>query len=220
LRPLSSKIFYYILQISSLLYLFLYLYSSRLFKVGIVLLMIFFIITFPLKEKVFNTYKRFSYMSICKSMVCQYDATTRYQIYPERYNNDARMKRIGFSEFHEPSMSEFIIMSAKGFGYAIFAPLPWQVRSKPELFASLEGYFMIISFLWVINGLLLCFRKVRYPFVSLPIIIPFFILLVLLTFFEGNVGTLLRHRTIMLPFYCALLAIGIGIGRKSYKVVL
>lgn len=218
IRASILPLFSGILLLLFLLYLFLYLYPFKLFRIGIVLSIILLLIAFPVKEIIVNAYKKLTYQSIAKNMVCQYDAVTKYQIYPERYNKDIEMKKKGFIKFSEPSIYEFIIMSLKGIGYALFSPLVWLSRSKFELLSSPEGHFMVISFFGVLSALFSCIRKISYFSLSLPIFIPFIFILALLGFFEGNVGTLFRHREMMLLFYSALFAIGVG--NKSIKVVL
>ena len=212
-RPNIYQVFYSILQFMVLLYLFIYFYQSRLFRIGACLLTASFLIISSTMGLFSKAYKRFTYESIAKSRVSQVDAVSRLQIYPERYNHDEEMKSKGIVKFKEPTIPEFIVMTVKGSGYAIFSPLLWLARSKPEFFASIEGCIMLVSFFWVAQSILfLCFGKVKFFLISLPIVVPFFILLVLLAFFEGNVGTLFRHRSMMLPFYCALFAIGLGRG--------
>ncbi len=213
IRPNIYEVFYFMLQCMIAVYLFIYFYQSRLFRIGACFMMAVFLIISSAKGFPSKAYKRFTYESIAKSRVSQVDAISRLQIYPERYNYDEEMKSKGIVKFNEPTMPEFIVMVIKGFGYAIFSPLLWMARSKPEFFASIEGCAMLVSFCWVARSLLfICFRKVDSFLIFLPMIIPFFILLVLLAFFEGNIGTLFRHRSMMLPFYCALFAIGLGRG--------
>lgn len=221
IRPNIYGVFYFMLQCMIAVYLLIYFYQSRLFRISASFLMVFFLIIFSVKGLPFEVYKRFTYESIAKSRVSQVDAISRLQIYPERYNYDEEMKSKGIVKFNEPTIPEFIVMVMKGFGYAIFSPLLWLARSKPEFFASIEGCAMLVSFFWVARSLLfLCFRKAEFFLIFLPMIIPFFILVVLLAFFEGNIGTLFRHRSMMLPFYCALFAIGLGRGSIREEGVL
>lgn len=217
IRPLNYSIFFGTVHLMAILYIILYIYRLRLFKIGIVLLIVFLTVALPVKRIMSGVYRRFTYQSITKSRTSQFDAVTKYQIYPERYNYDEPMRRVGITRFNPPSIPEFIIMAAKGMGYALFSPLPWMARSWFELLASFEGQLMLITFLWVLNGIFLSCRKAEYFTLSLPVIVPFIIFLVVLAFFEGNVGTLFRHRSMLLPFYGILFAIGISNNRAKLQ---
>lgn len=220
IRPAFSPVFYNLLKILSLLYLFLFFYRYKKFKIGIVSILIVVLAIFHIqtKEMSFKAYKILTFKSITKNIAYRDNALTQYRIYPVRYDSDEEMKLKGFEKFIEPSISEFIVMFLKGIGYALFSPLVWLSRSKLALLSSPEGHFMVISFLGVLSALFFCIRKISYFSLALPILIPFIFVLTLLSFFEGNVGTLFRHRSIMLPFYFALLAIGMG--KKSIKATL
>ncbi|MDP2905976.1 MAG: hypothetical protein Q8O22_06740 [Candidatus Omnitrophota bacterium] len=210
-RPAALPVFYLMTGLVGSLYVFVSLQAyHKLIKVGIFLSVTCLLATPAARDLSCRVYKRFTYASIAKSMVYQYDAVTRYQIYPERYNYDEKMKKIGITKFNPPSVKEFAVMTLTGFYHVFFSPVAWFSRSKTELLASPEGHFMLITFFWAACGIFFCFRNLKLFTLALPIIVPFFVLLAMLTYFEGNVGTLVRHKSVLLPFYCAILAIGIG----------
>lgn len=219
IRPAVSPLFLVIILGLSISYLFFAFYPSRLFKIGFILVIILFPIVFPVKCKQIadSTYKTVTYKTITRNYASREDAISEYQIYPDRYNNDKEMKEVGLTAFRPPAMFESVLMYVKGAGYALFAPFMWEVRSKLSIFSCIESLFLLLSFFCVLNALIFCFSKIEKCYTALPFIIPFFLALVMLSCFEGNVGTLFRHRSMMLPFYCALVAIGIG--RKSIQPV-
>ena len=95
--------------------------SVAIVSTGACLLIASFLIISSAKGLSAKVYKRFTYESIAKSRVSQVDAVSRLQIYPERYNYDEEMKSKGIVKFNEPTAFEFIVMTVKGFGYAIFS---------------------------------------------------------------------------------------------------
>lgn len=90
-----------------------------------------------------------------------------------------------------------------GLSYAMFAPFLWQLSSATELMAAPEILVWYILLPFVVYGFLL---SLKYKWKEVSIIIIFAVLMLFtLALFEGNVGTLFRHRASLIPF-CLILA--------------
>ncbi|OGJ87524.1 MAG: hypothetical protein A2487_16625 [Candidatus Raymondbacteria bacterium RifOxyC12_full_50_8] len=88
---------------------------------------------------------------------------------------------------------------AKNIGYLLFAPLPWQVRGGADALAFLSN--VILFYLLYKYG-----RKIKiYDPAQIFFLAATGGLMVLLSFMTGNIGLLLRQKTILLPFLFLLL---------------
>ena len=84
-------------------------------------------------------------------------------------------------------------------GYLYFAPFPWQVRGAIDIIALLSNvllFYLLWNYVRNIN------RKLLLHIYLLTIV---GMLTLLLSFLTGNVGLILREKTIMLPFLFLLL---------------
>jgi len=96
---------------------------------------------------------------------------------------------------------------------AWLAPFPWQIGSLSQIAVIPEMllYYMLLPAMF--SGWSFIMRhKVREGGI---IIVYIFIMMLVLAFIEGNIGTLFRHRAMVLPFMFIL--IGIGIVRYRTK---
>lgn len=95
-----------------------------------------------------------------------------------------------------------------------FAPFPWQVGSALQIIALPE---MLIYYMLIPSMIFGIKFVVRNKLSKGGLIIAYIIVITfVLAFIEGNVGTLFRHRSMMLPFY--LIFIAIGLNRHEFKV--
>jgi len=98
---------------------------------------------------------------------------------------------------------------------AWLAPFPWQVGSMSQIMAIPEMliYYMLIPSIF--SGYRFIMKhKVNQG--GLLIIVYIFIMMLVLAFIEGNIGTLFRHRAMVLPFLFIL--IGIGLEKITFKI--
>ncbi len=90
-----------------------------------------------------------------------------------------------------------------GLAYALFAPFPLAARRAQELVAAPE---MLFWYLVLAASLLTLWLKRRRWVLLTPVCLTIGGLLVILALAEGNVGTLFRHRAIVVPFVVVLAA--------------
>ncbi len=88
-----------------------------------------------------------------------------------------------------------------GLSYALFAPFPLAARRLQELAAAPE---MVGWYLLVVAGFATLWRERRRWLYLSPIVLAIGGLMVVLALAEGNVGTLFRHRAMVVPFAAAL----------------
>jgi len=89
---------------------------------------------------------------------------------------------------------------------AWLAPFPWQLGSVQQIMAVPEMiiYYMLIPFMF--SGYRFVMKN--KPFEGGIITVYVFIMMVILAFIEGNIGTLFRHRAMVMPFLFILIAVG------------
>jgi len=96
----------------------------------------------------------------------------------------------------------------KGFVYFMLVPFPWMISSKEQLMAypQIIIWYLIIPFVFM--GI---FFAIRYRFkMSLILISYLFLVTSGFALIEGNVGSAMRHRDLVLPFYFIFGAVGIA----------
>ena len=101
----------------------------------------------------------------------------------------------------------FVSFLPAALSIAWLAPFPWQLGSMLQVIAMPE---MILYYL-LLPAMFLGWRFiVRHKISEGGIIIVYiFIMMLVLAFVEGNVGTLFRHRAMVLPFMFVLIGIGL-----------
>lgn len=177
------------------------------FLLSIILLLALFLIFYVSKNNLyFKKYFAAFTGEAIRIQKCQlYAANSAYRIYPDRYYEE---KYTNYSDMKNITPLEFIASYFKGLTYTLFSPFPWSSNNKIQFFASFQMiiYYLLIPFLFL--GILVSLRfRWRY---MLPIIIFLFITTSICALFEGNVGTLFRHRDILTNFYFIFIAIGIS----------
>jgi 4-amino-4-deoxy-L-arabinose transferase-like glycosyltransferase len=88
-----------------------------------------------------------------------------------------------------------------GLAYAIFAPFPLSARRLQEIVAAPD---MLAWYVLVIAGLATIWRERRRWSYLVPLIVTIGGLMLVLALAEGNVGTLFRHRAMVIPFAASL----------------
>ena len=103
---------------------------------------------------------------------------------------------------------EFSIALAKGMVHYLFEPFPFKAKSAGELLGSVQAFFLIISFPFVVYGSIL---GLRYNYQQCQVFfIYLFIFSIMMAIGEGNVGTVFRHRDMVMPFFIIFVAAGIS----------
>ena len=88
-----------------------------------------------------------------------------------------------------------------GLAYALFAPFPLFARRLQEFIAAPE---MILWYALLVAALATVLRERRRWIALIPAIVTFCGLLTVLALAEGNVGTLFRHRGMLVPLVALL----------------
>jgi hypothetical protein len=88
-----------------------------------------------------------------------------------------------------------------GLAYAILAPFPLSARRLQEVVAAPE---MLVWYLLVAGGAATIWRERRRWSYLAPLVLAIGGLMLVLALAEGNVGTLFRHRVMVVPFAAAL----------------
>lgn len=115
-----------------------------------------------------------------------------YKIFADEYYTRTK-------DIRSISPSELSVAFLKGLFHALFEPLPWKISSKREFFGILQVYLLFVFFPFFILGLILSLRyKLKQTYTSLIYILVFCSILAI---GEGNVGTVFRHRDMLMPFF-------------------
>lgn len=97
---------------------------------------------------------------------------------------------------------------------AWLAPFPWQIGSMSQISAVPE----MVLYYSLLPAMFLGWRFIsRYKIREGGVIIVYiFIMMLVIAFIEGNIGTLFRHRAMVLPFMFILIAIGLD--KMKFKI--
>jgi len=116
--------------------------------------------------------------------------------------------------FSTANILNLIMLLPVSFTIALLAPFPWQLGSISQISSLPE----MLLFYYLIPAMLLGGRvltKIK-PKESWILIMCIFTIAFILSNIEGNVGTLFRHRSMILPV-CFIL-IGVGLDKANFKV--
>ena len=93
------------------------------------------------------------------------------------------------------------------------APFPWQIGSMSQITAIPEMllYYTLLPAMFLGWGFIMK-HKIREGGI---IVLYIFIMMLVLAFIEGNIGTLFRHRAMVLPFMFILIGIGIDDAKNN-----
>lgn len=102
----------------------------------------------------------------------------------------------------------FIIFTPAALLFSWFAPFPWQLGSMLQAMAIPEMliYYLLIPFM--LSGMKYVIKNKINE--SVIIVVYILVMYFILAFLEGNIGTLFRHRSFILPFIFILAGIGIA----------
>lgn len=97
----------------------------------------------------------------------------------------------------------------KGLLHSMFEPFPWKLKTKGELFGSVQTLAWVMFFPFVLVGIFFGLRhKPKESHVTFICVVVFSALLAI---GEGNVGTVFRHRDMLLPFFIIFGVAGVSI---------
>jgi len=100
-----------------------------------------------------------------------------------------------------------------GLTCVFFAPFPWQLFSSSQIFATPEMLVWYIAIPYFISGVYLAIRNnLKYLF---SLLVYSGGILLMLALFEGNIGTMFRHRALALNFLLMFIAVGINAAKKG-----
>jgi len=116
------------------------------------------------------------------------------------------------------NISKLIIFLPLSLLVTWLAPFPWQIKSAQQVIAMPEMVFFYLLIPFIFHGVNFILRnKIKQG--TLIILYVSFISCIL-AMIEGNIGTLFRHKAMILPFCFILAAIGWDRRRfKFYKVI-
>lgn len=121
-----------------------------------------------------------------------------------------------FANWDTRNPFQYLLFLPIGLLVGIFAPFPWQLGSLSQI-ASLPE-MMIFYFLTplMICGAIHLIKKNMIE--GWVVVIYAFIVVVALCSIDGNIGTLFRHRAMVLPLFLVL--ISVGMDKCNFKVIL
>mgnify|MGYP001614473377 CR=1 FL=1 len=132
-------------------------------------------------------------------------AMSKYKIYPQRFYDNS----ISIHDRQSMSISfkELFISYLFGMSYHFLSPFPWTLNSKGLIFGYIQSVYVYILLPFIVIGIMIGFRyHWRKTF-------PYFLLILMIgsmnSLFLGNMGTLFRHRDMVMPFFIAFGAIGL-----------
>ena len=117
-----------------------------------------------------------------------------YKIFPDRYYYKDQVIGAGPIE-----ISGAII---KGIFHTLYEPLPNKINNKIKFFAFLQTGLLYLLIPIAFFGACLSLRYKFYQIISLVMYLIIFITLMAIT--EGNIGTVFRHRDMLMPFFIIL----------------
>ena len=118
------------------------------------------------------------------------------------------------SNFDITNLTGFIFFAPVALLVAWLAPFPWQIGSMSQIAAIPE---MLLYYLLLLAMFVGWRFIMRYKIREGGLIIAYiFIMMLVLAFIDGNIGTLFRHRSMILPLYFVLAAIGLE--RHNFKI--
>ncbi len=125
------------------------------------------------------------------------------------YGNTAFLSNLDISN---PLKFIFFIPIAILVGW--LAPFPWQIGSLPQITVIPEMllYYLLLPVMFLGWGFIMKHKTGEGGIITVYI----FIMMLVLSFAEGNIGTLFRHRAMVLPFMFVL--IGIGSEKIKFKI--
>ena len=191
----------------------LFLITQRLFKnkfaiIGVTLLVLISIYLFfknDIMSLLFRNLEEYSIANF-ESLVEWVDSRRSVRA----YGNLAFLE-----DFDISSMGLLLRFIPLGLLFTLFAPFPWQLGSINQIIAVPETIIFYILFPFTVRGVIFACRK-RFN-KSILLISIILLMLVFMTLWDANAGTLFRHRSV--PFHLLLIftAVGISLRKKSLR---
>jgi hypothetical protein len=116
------------------------------------------------------------------------------RFYPEKYV---------IEDMHPDEMARYVVRSFERY---VTVPLPWEVRSRSALAFLPEQVLWLVLILFAAFGALLACR--RDLLVAAQLFAHAAVAAITVALTSGNVGTLVRHRGLALPYFVWLSAVG------------
>lgn len=126
---------------------------------------------------------------------------TAYHIYPKKYYADVKNR-------DSITYPEVFIAYLIGLRYVFFEPNPWSFRTSRVIVMFPETFFMWLFMPFIILGTVILLKKNKK--ITLSIILFLFLTTSLLALGQGNMGTLVRTRWMVMPWYFMIGAVGLN----------
>lgn len=110
------------------------------------------------------------------------------------------------------SLGEMLLFLPLGLLYSFLSPFPWQLGGIYQILGVVESLILYLLFWTGMKGFLLLFKRRGRETVSLTLFL--IVMLMALGLFEGNVGTLFRHRAPVWIVLFLFIAVGLSVGKK------
>ena len=129
-----------------------------------------------------------------------YSGGSSYVLYPERFYeyNDSPIP---------PTLSDVASAFVKGWGYFLLAPVPWAITTLLQVLAVPEMILWYVLLVFAVMGASRLMREI--PVEGGALLIWIFVLSSVNALTTGNVGVAFRHRSLVIPLYLVLSAIGL-----------
>ncbi|MFA5089601.1 MAG: hypothetical protein WC510_01050 [Candidatus Omnitrophota bacterium] len=165
-------------------------------------------LSLPLYAKKYNIDINRHFMAITEKVISiqksqLIGARSGYRIYPDRFYVSDDIGHVG-----KITIAEFVISYSKGIAYALFSPFLWADSSKTNLIIYSQMLLYYILFPFLLLGIL---TALRYKWRDIFYLLIFlFCTLSMYALFEGNIGTVFRHRDILMVIFIIFITIGIS----------
>ena len=141
-----------------------------------------------------------------KSQAMDY-VRSRYDIYPERF------RKVHITELRKVSDGlvitppELFVSYLIGLSYFFLSPFPWSIDSKMLALGYIQSILVYLLLPFIIIGIIIGLRDHwREVFVYILFI---FVISSIYALYLGNIGTIFRHRDLVMSFFIAFSGIGI-----------
>src|SRR3989338_1290031 len=132
----------------------------------------------------------------------QYYVKSQYKIYPDRFYNK------NISIYRSPiTLNELFISYLIGMSYHYFSPFPWELSTKNMLIGYIQMPVIYLLLPFITIGIIIGFRHHKRE--TMAYLFFIFIISSIVAMASGNVGSLFRHRDMVMPFFIAFGAIGL-----------
>ncbi|TAN62773.1 hypothetical protein EPN16_00885 [bacterium] len=125
-----------------------------------------------------------------------------YKILPDGYYS-------GSKDIRKIPPLDLAVAFLKGLFHSLFEPFPWKLKTKGELFGAVQALAWVMFFPFALIGISFGLKhKLKESHVAFICVVVFSALLAI---GEGNVGTVFRHRDMLMPFFIIFGVAGIFI---------